>query len=210
VIPFYEKDILGGSGELDTPRWAQARLGNDLTQRPVRITGMQILDEEGLSRTVFEYGERVRVRVQYQIKQNLKNANFVVALVRSDGISCCNYSSQLDRFEIQGQAGAGEFELLMPSLKLVADLYALHVLIWDEKFQQLYGAQIGGSFHVRHDLFNSHFGVYHESADWSCSTSEDETKRSMSQSGSVLPSAKVIRSDGSPASFCRQAVEIKE
>jgi hypothetical protein len=42
----------------------------------------------------------------------------------------------------------------------------LLVVIWDETFQQLYGAQIGGSFHVRHDLFNSHFGVYHESADW--------------------------------------------
>jgi lipopolysaccharide transport system ATP-binding protein len=166
VIPFYEKDILGGAGELDTPRWALARLGNDLTQRPVSITGMRILDEDGQARTVFEYGERVRVQVQYEIKQDLKNANFVVALIRSDGISCCNYSSQLDGFEIRGHAGAGEFELLMPSLKLVADLYALHVVIWDEKFQELYGAQIGGSFHVRHDLFNPHFGVYHESADW--------------------------------------------
>ncbi len=166
VIPRYEKDILGGGGALDTPRWAQARLGDDLAQRPARITGMQILDEAGQPRSVFDFGERVRVQVKYEIRESMKTPNFVLALVRSDGISCCNYSSQLDAFEIQGTRGEGEFEVLMPSLKLVADLYAVHVIVWDEKFQQLYGAQIGGSFHVRHDLFNTHFGVYHESAEW--------------------------------------------
>lgn len=166
VIPLYEKDILGGAGALDTPRWAQARLGNDSTQRSIVITGMQILNESGQPRSVFEFGERVRVQIKYEIRKSMPNPNFVVALVRSDGVSCCNYSSELDGFKVHGKPGEGEFEILLPRLKLVADLYAVHVNIWDDKFQDLYSAQIGGSFHVRHDLFNTHFGVYHESAEW--------------------------------------------
>lgn len=166
VIPKYEEDILGGKGELDTPRWAQGRLGNDPTERPVNITGMQILDEAGQPRTVFDFGERVRVQVKYEIRQSVNDPNFVIALTRSDGVSCCNYSSELDGFKIPAKPGDGEFEVLMPPLKLVADLYAVHIIVWDEKFQQLYGAQTGGSFHVRHELFNTHFGVYHESAEW--------------------------------------------
>ena len=172
VIPKYEEDILGGRGALDTPRWAQAKLENEPARRAVNITDMQILDETGQPRTVFEFGERVRLRVKYEMNRELKDANFVAALIRSDGVSCCNYASHLDGFQIPTELGEGEIELTMPPLKLVADLYAVHIVVWDEKFQQLYGAQIGGSFHVRHELFSTHFGVYHESAQWTCRTAE--------------------------------------
>jgi lipopolysaccharide transport system ATP-binding protein len=166
VIPRYEEDILGGKGALDTPRWAQAKLGNDATQHPVTIADMRILDEGKEPRTIFDFGERVRIRIKYEMRQSPRDPNFVVALVRSDGVGCCNYSSDLDGLKIPTTLGTGELEVLLPPLKLVADLYAVHIVVWDGKFQQLYGAQIGGSFHVRHELFSSHFGVYHEPAEW--------------------------------------------
>src|SRR5258708_1173280 len=166
VIPRYEEDILGGKGELDTPGWAQSKLGSDPSQRPVNVTDMQVLDESGKARTVFEFGERARLRIKYEMRQDISDTNFVVALIRSDGVACCNYSSELDGFKINGSLGQGEFEVLLPPLKLVADLYAVHVVVWDGKFQQLFGAQICGSFHVRHELFSTHFGVYHETAEW--------------------------------------------
>lgn len=179
VIPLYERDILGGSGELDTPRWAEARLGKDLSQRPVEITDMRILDEGGGRRSIFDFGDRPCVRIKYEARGSTKALNFVVALIRSDGIACCNYSSELDGFTIVAKPGEGAFEMLLPSLKLVADLYTIHVMVWDEKFQQLYGAQIGGSFHVRHDLFNTHFGVFHESAEWRSGRSAGEPDRAI-------------------------------
>jgi lipopolysaccharide transport system ATP-binding protein len=179
VIPIYEKDILGGRSALDTPRWAQQKLESDPARRPVNISDMQILDEAGRPRAVFDFGERVRVRIRYELTQTINDLNFVVALNRSDGVACCNYSSILDGFKVPSNSGEGEFEVLMPELKLVADLYSIHVVVWDQKFQQLYGAQIGGSFHVRHDLFSTHFGVFHEPAEWSCSKSEDEESQAM-------------------------------
>ena len=62
--------------------------------------------------------------------------------------------------------GPGTIEVLTPPLKLVAELYAIHVMVWDAKFQQLYSAQIGTTFHVRHSLLSPHFGVFHEAAQW--------------------------------------------
>lgn len=166
VIPLYEEDILGGQGALDTPRWAHAKLASDPERRPVNITGVQILDEDGQPQTVFDFGERVRVRIDYDQRLDLAGPNFVIALIRSDGIGCCNYSSDLDGFRPATAVGKGAFEVLLPPVKLVADRYSIHVVVWDRKFQELYGAQIGGSFHVRHELFSTQFGVYHESAEW--------------------------------------------
>jgi len=166
VIPLYEEDILGGQGALDTPRWAHGKLGNDPAKRHVMITGMQIMNEASQPQSVFDFGERVRIRVEYELREKIANPNFVVALIRSDGIGCCNYSATLDGFNLPSALGKGAFEIVLPSLKLVADLYAVHVVVWDEKFQELYGAQIGGSFHVRHELFSTQFGVYHEKAEW--------------------------------------------
>jgi lipopolysaccharide transport system ATP-binding protein len=48
----------------------------------------------------------------------------------------------------------------------VAELYSIQVMVWDAKFQQLYSAQIGTTFHVRHLLLSPHFGVFHEAAEW--------------------------------------------
>jgi lipopolysaccharide transport system ATP-binding protein len=187
VIPKYEDDILGGRGALDTPRWAQAKLEREPARRAVNIIDMQILDEMGQPRTVFEFGERVRLRVKYEMNRELKDANFVAALIRSDGVSCCNYASHLDGFQIPAELGEGEVELTIPPLKLVADLYSVHIVVWDAKFQQLYGAQIGGSFHVRHELFSTHFGVYHENAQWTCRTAEQVAAGEKSRFKAKLP-----------------------
>ena len=166
VIPLYEEDILGGQGALDTPRWALGKLNLDPAARAANITKTQVLNEDGQPETVFDFGERVRLRIEYELHEKVANPNFVVALFRSDGVACCNYSSNLDGFVPAASRGKHELEVLLPPIKLVADRYTIHVVVWDGRFQELYGAQIGGSFHVRHELFSTQFGVYHESAEW--------------------------------------------
>jgi lipopolysaccharide transport system ATP-binding protein len=72
----------------------------------------------------------------------------------------------MDGLSILSLYGKGMIEVLTPPLKLVAELYAIHVMVWDTKFQQLYSAQMGMTFHVRHHLLSPHFGVFHEAAEW--------------------------------------------
>jgi lipopolysaccharide transport system ATP-binding protein len=108
----------------------------------------------------------MRIRLHFDAPQPLEGANFVVSFIRSDDVACCNYNTAMDNFAVPVLKGPGVIELLTPPLKLVADLYALEVLVWDTAFQKLFAAQQGSTFHVRHELLSPQFGVFHEPAKW--------------------------------------------
>jgi lipopolysaccharide transport system ATP-binding protein len=132
----------------------------------VQITDIELLDDNGTPRTVFEHGERMRVRVHFEAPQPIDHPNFVLGFVRSDDVACCNYNMAMDGFALATLSGHGVIEVRVPPLKLVSELYAIHVVVWDQAFQRLHCAQMGATFHVRDDLLSTHFGVYHEPAEW--------------------------------------------
>jgi lipopolysaccharide transport system ATP-binding protein len=152
---------------LETPGWAQGRLGREASQRAISFTDIELLDEAGNRKTVFDHGERIRVRLHYTVAEPLQQPNINVSFIRSDNVGCCNFNTVMDGFETGDLQGDGTIELLTPPLKLVSELYTVHVLVWDTQFKSLYNVQVGGSFHVRHPVLSSHFGVFHEAAEWS-------------------------------------------
>jgi lipopolysaccharide transport system ATP-binding protein len=162
AIQLYEKD-----SRLETPAWAQTRLGTDPTANGVHVCDLEVMDEEGQPRTVFSFGERMRLRLRLRASKSIKSPNLVIAILRADNVPCCNFSSETDGFSLPPALDNGIIEVVTPPLKLVAELYIIHLLVWDKNFGRLHCAQIGKSFHVRHDVFSSHFGVFHEPAEWS-------------------------------------------
>ena len=155
-----------GDSRLSTAPWAQHLIGADPSRRPIIITDIAMLDEAGQPRSVFDYGERMRIRLQFDASECITNPNFNVSIFRSDNVPCCNYNTAMDGFHLTSLEGHGTIEVLTPPLKLVAELYAIHVMVWDATFQQLYSAQVGTTFHVRHQILSPHFGVFHEQAEW--------------------------------------------
>jgi lipopolysaccharide transport system ATP-binding protein len=134
---------------------------------PIEITGIDLIDEAGRPCPAFDHGERMRVRVHFDARAHLANANFVVAFIRSDGVACCNFSTAMDGFPTGSLQGPGTIELLTPPLTLVASTYTVHVLVWDARFEVRYvDAHEGPLFEVRHDVLSTHFGVFHEPAAW--------------------------------------------
>jgi lipopolysaccharide transport system ATP-binding protein len=169
VIPLFEKESRSGS-----IYQSQNMAGSDSSKPAIHITQLELLDESGESRAVFDYGERMRVRVTYAAPQPIHNPNFVVALIRSDNVKCCNYSTSLDDFPIPSLCGEGTIEVLTPPLKIVSESYVIHVLVWDKDFQRMHCFHRGFHFHVRHHLFSTHFGVFHEQGEWSMPDKADE------------------------------------
>jgi lipopolysaccharide transport system ATP-binding protein len=153
-------------GRLETLPWARGVVGGDAEKCPIRFNHVEVLDEAGEPRTVFSHGERMRVRIHLSSREPVPNPNVVVTFIRSDNVACCNYSSGMDGAQVSSSAGEQTLELLTPPLKLVSELYMLHLLVWDQKFQKLYCAQGGSTFHVRDDLLSTSFGVFHEPAQW--------------------------------------------
>ena len=109
---------------------------------------------------------RLRLRLRYEVRQPVEDLSFVVAFIRSDGVACCNHVTALDGFRPPTAVGQRVIDLRTPPLKLVAETYQIQVLARDRSFHRLYTAQYGPSFHVRDELLSTHFGVYHEPAEW--------------------------------------------
>jgi lipopolysaccharide transport system ATP-binding protein len=156
-IALYENDC-----RLSTLAWTESKPED----WPVRVREIEVMDEAGGPKTVFEHGERMRLRLTYDACQRLDSPNFIVAFIRSDGVACCNYSNEADGVRLGALEGHGVLELVTPPLLLVAECYTIHVLVRAKGYQELLAAQIGSTFHVRHELFDPHFGVFHERALW--------------------------------------------
>jgi lipopolysaccharide transport system ATP-binding protein len=169
AIHLYEKD-----SRLGPAPWAQGLIGSDPSLHPIHITDIALLAEGGKPRTVFAYGERMRVRIHFEASQPVENPNFNVSFIRSDNVACCNYNTTMDDFPVPSLSGKGVIELLTPPIRLVSELYTIHVMVWDTQFQRLYNAQIGTTFHVQHQVLSPHFGVFHESAEWSWGNGQAE------------------------------------
>jgi lipopolysaccharide transport system ATP-binding protein len=170
AIQLYEQE-----SRLSMAPWAQGMVDADPSRRPIAITDIEVLDEDGKSRRIFDYGERLRIRLHFDATQQIEHPNFNISFVRGDNVPCCNYNTAMDGLNIPFLHGKGTIDVLTPPLKLVAELYAIHVMVWDTQFQRLYSAQIGTTFHVRHHLLSPHFGVFHEAAEWHWQPDEGES-----------------------------------
>ena len=161
VIETYEKE-----SRLDVASWATGMVGSDPTRCPIHIREFELLNEAGRPCTLFQHGERMRLRLHYSAREPVTNPNFSVGFIRSDNVGCCNHNTAMDHFDTGTLEGNGVVELVTPPLKLVADLYTINILVWDHAFQRLHSAQVGKNFHVAHPVLNPEFGVFHESAAW--------------------------------------------
>jgi len=108
----------------------------------------------------------MRIRLRYETTRALDQPGLVIAFVRSDGVACCNFSTEADNVDLGRLNGSGTIDLHTPPLRLVAELYTIHILVREKGFQKVLCAQIGATFHISHNLLDRHFGVYHEPGRW--------------------------------------------
>ncbi len=160
AIALYEKE-----SQLMTLPWAQGLLGTDVEKFPVFIRDVEYLDEQGRACAVFDHGQRMRIRLHYDAPQRVSEPNFVVAFIRNDNVTCCNFCTEVDSSSPPWIEGRGALEVHTPPLKLVSEGYTTHVLVWARGFERLLCAQVGPGFQVRDPLFSTHFGVFHEPAE---------------------------------------------
>jgi lipopolysaccharide transport system ATP-binding protein len=160
-IDLYEKD-----SRLEADPWAAGIIGEDIDQWPIIIRFVELQDADGSPRTVYDYGERMRVRIHYESRKPVRHPNFYLGIRRPDNVVCCSFSAARDGVTVPTLDRSGVIELLTPPLRLVSDLYSTYAGVWDGEFKNLYCGQIGPNFHVRDEVLNQHFGVFHVPGEW--------------------------------------------
>jgi lipopolysaccharide transport system ATP-binding protein len=158
-IELYESDCRLGAVSGTSP---------DDADWPVAITEVALMNDAGAPQAVFDHGERMRLRIEYEMRRPAPTATFVAAFIRSDGVISCSYSSELDGLALAPGADGGRIELRTPPLALISENYRVEILVRERGRQELLGAHMGATFHVRHPMFDTHFGVFHEAGEWIC------------------------------------------
>lgn len=152
--------------QLEAAPGASDLVGMEVGQWPIILTAVEFLDADHRPRSVYDYGERMRVRIHYELRRPIKFPNFYLSFQRSDNVWCCSFSAARDGITVPLLDESGFIELLTPPIRLVSDLYGTYAAVWDADFKNLYSAQTGPNFHVRDELLNPDFGVFHEPAEW--------------------------------------------
>jgi homopolymeric O-antigen transport system ATP-binding protein len=167
-IEIYQKN-----SQLEATPWALEVVGRDTGKWPIILTALEFFDAEGQPRSVYDYGEQMRVRIHYDLRRPIKLPNFYLSFQRSDSVWCCSFSAARDGATAPLLKDSGFIELLTPPLRLVSDAYGSYAAVWDQEFKNLYSAQTGPNFHVRDEILNPDFGVFHEPAEWRWSATGD-------------------------------------
>jgi lipopolysaccharide transport system ATP-binding protein len=141
---------------------------DDKAPPAIVITDVKISGEDGVEKTVFDFGERMRVRIDYEAFRPIKAPDFRIGINRTDDVHCCTFSSVADEVDVGVlDPGTGTIEVTTSPLNLVSELYQAFVSVRENKYGHILCAQIGGHFHVRHPTFASNaFGIFHQPGDW--------------------------------------------
>jgi lipopolysaccharide transport system ATP-binding protein len=141
---------------------------NDAEGAPaIEITEIKLCSSAGEERAVFDHGECMTIRIQYNATRPIQNPNVMIGFDRSDEVDCCTYSTAMDGVDILELSGEGTIELRTPPLKLVADLYTATVSVREHVHGRMVCGLLGQAFHIRHDVLTKDaFGVFNERGEW--------------------------------------------
>lgn len=162
AIELYEEDVQASRARAPDQFRSDANGG----QSRIELTSIECLDEQGLPRAAFALGERMRIRIGFDVPRPLENPCFIVDVFRSDKVKCCRYNTAMDGVAVPTLSGPGEIEVLTPPLELVSESYSLEVSVRDDQFHKLHCAKIGPSFQVRDEWLSFHFGVFRTPGEW--------------------------------------------
>lgn len=93
------------------------------------VSSVQMLDKDGNEQTSFVVGAPVKIRVTYELKENVPDAVFGIGIFRADGVHCYGTNTRIDKmpdFEITKN---GCFEVDIEKLNLLPSEYILDVSI---------------------------------------------------------------------------------
>lgn len=136
--------LQGGGDEKERPRptethWIQGGWGKRFGVGKAEIKKVQLLNEENQPLKIINSGDYLRVRVEYEVKEKIRDPHFGVAIYRSDGVYCFGPNTRFDGIRIGSlEPGEGWFQIVYSSLSLLSGHFSLGVAIWDREEEHPY------------------------------------------------------------------------
>jgi len=116
--------------------------------KEAEITSVRILDGCGRKTTKVAVGDKIIVKAEFDVHEEVKEPHFGVAIFRDDGIYCYGPNSLFDRHRIEKlMKGKGWFSIEYKKMLLMPGKYWFSVGVWDKEEMLPY------SFHIAYYSF---------------------------------------------------------
>lgn len=145
----------------------QKRWGNG----KAKITYATMMNKENQESNLFVTGELVKIRIDYQLNEEVKNAVFGIGIFRVDGVQCYGTNTRIDRLDRFDLCHSGTAVVTLEELNLLAGTYLLDIAIESDDgvpvdyFRELYTFEM-------HSVIGD-VGVARMKHSWELSFSED-------------------------------------
>ncbi len=97
----------------------------------VEITGIELRDGAGRLTSEVANTESLSIHVHYLARQAFPDANVVVRILRSDGLTCCMLRSRADGIQVPLVQGSGTIALTISPVQLYGGMYYVQAIIRD-------------------------------------------------------------------------------
>lgn len=132
VGPHKDKSVLVEN----TKRWSDDKScwGHELGGKEATIKEVIFLDANGRSVDKIKSGDSLRIKIKLEVKEELNNPHFGVAILRKDGVYCYGPNTDFDGLALD-KLGKGrmEVEFYLPKVMLAPGEYRVSVAAWDKK-----------------------------------------------------------------------------
>jgi homopolymeric O-antigen transport system ATP-binding protein len=102
-------------------------------ERPIRITGVRLLDSSSHASSAFRTGSGFTVRVHYEASCAVQAPHFGVDMIRADGVYCAGINTSMDHRDLGRLEGRGHVDLVIPHLWLLPGSYLITVGILENR-----------------------------------------------------------------------------
>jgi len=125
--------------------WADKRFwGKKEGSKEAEIIDVEMIDSTGAKKNKFMLGEKIALKANFQVKEEIEEPHFGVAIFREDGVYCYGPNTSFDGHKIERlKKGKGWFSIEYESLSLMPGYYRFSVVIWDRKEIWAYDYHVG-------------------------------------------------------------------
>ena len=119
--------------EQEKQQWNVVQLENHSDSGEVRITNIQLIDENNVKRKVFKTYDDLEFIFEYEVYKSLEATNIGISISRNDGLCCYGISTWEDDMGFFSLKSKGEFRLRFPQIHLLPGHYYVSIGIEDNK-----------------------------------------------------------------------------
>ena len=109
-----EEEIEKPEDETKKSRWGNGQ---------IRISKIELFDLKGNKQQVFRTGDSLTIRIEYKVKEPLKDAVLGLGVFRSDGVHCYGTNTRIEQFETFGLLKSGSYKIKIEHLELLPGEY---------------------------------------------------------------------------------------